>query len=182
MGKLTERQLLWVTVGTAVALTGGITALVISDRGEIATIEDAVYNPDSGLERRMREADVEIKKTKDREDQVIVFREVASRELEILPQRQQIADFHMNLTTFLTQAGASFSKIPENAPKESELGHGVYVTPNTVEFTADSASLLRFLNMALIEKDTNIVSTAGIEPQRPVAVCSCIGDHAPETM
>ena len=140
MVKLSERQLLWATIGTALAVTGGITALVFSDRDEIRVTEESI----SGLGERIREADVEIHKTKDREDQVIVFREVQSRELEILPQKQQIADFHMNLTTFLTQAGASFSKIPENAPKESELARGVYVTPNTVEFTADKVGVFPY--------------------------------------
>jgi hypothetical protein len=138
-------------------VTGGITALVFSDRDEIRETEEAI----TSLGERIRAADFEIHKTKDREDQVIVFREVQSRELEILPQKQQIADFHMNLTTFLTQAGASFSKIPENAPKESELARGVYVTPNTVEFTADSASLLRFVNM--IENDPRLVAVKGLK-------------------
>jgi hypothetical protein len=161
VAKLTERQLLWTTIGVSVVLSGGITALVFSDRAEIQQIEDAIHDPDAGLERRIRDADVEIRKTKDREDAVVVFREVQGREMEILPQRQQVADFHMNLTTFLTQAGASFSKIPENAPKESELARGVFVTPNTIEFTADAASLLRVVNM--IENDRRLVAVKGLK-------------------
>ena len=32
----------------------------------------------------------------------------------------------------LSQAGARFTKLPENAPKESEVAPGVYVTPNAL--------------------------------------------------
>src|SRR5207247_2514454 len=127
------------------------------DRQEIDDTQEKIEE----LDTQISAADVEIKKTKDREDKVIVFRAVASRELEILPQKQQIADFHANLTTFLTQAGAKLTKIPENSPKESELARGVYVTPNTIECEADSASLLRLVNQ--IEIDPRLVSVVGLK-------------------
>jgi hypothetical protein len=157
VAKLSERQRLWLTIGASVLATGGVTFLVFSDREKIRVAEDEIVQ----LEERIEAANVEIRQTKDREDKVIVFRHVQARELQILPQRQQIADFHSSLTTFLQQAGASFSKIPENAPKESELARGVYVTSNTVEFTADSRSLLAFLNM--IENDERLVAVKGLK-------------------
>lgn len=156
MAKLTERSRLLLTIGAAVVATGGMTALVFRDRGEIRTIEEAIQ----GYDERIAAADVEIRKTKDREDEVIVFREVQSRELEILPKQQEIANFHANLTTFLTNAGAKFSKLPESAPKESELARGVFVTPNTIECEADATSLLRLVN--LIENDPRLVAVKGL--------------------
>lgn len=157
MAKLSEKQRLWLTIGASVALTGGITALVFNDRTQIRETEEEI----ASLEQRIELADVEIRKTKDREDEVIVFREVQDRELSILPTKQRIADFHSNLTTFLTQAGARFTKLPENAPKESELAKGVYVTPNAVECEADAASLLRLFNM--IENDERLVAIKGFK-------------------
>ena len=157
MAKLSERQRLWLTIGASLLATGGVTFLVLSDREKIRVAEEEIAE----LEQRIEASNVEIRQTKDREDKVIVFRHVQARELQILPQRQQIADFHSSLTTFLQQAGASFSKIPENAPKESELARGVYVTSNTVEFTADSRSLLSFLNM--IENDERLVAVKGLK-------------------
>ena len=132
MAKLTEKSRLWLTVAASLVATGGMTAMVFSDRGDIRATEDEIV----ALDERIESADVEIRKTKDREDEVIVFRAVQNRELEILPKQQEIANFHANLTTFLTNAGARFTKMPENAPKESELTHGVYVTPNTIECVA----------------------------------------------
>lgn len=167
MAKLSEKQRLWLTIGASVALTGGITALIFNDRTQIRETEEEI----ASLEQRIGLADVEIRKTKDREDEVIVFREVQDRELSILPTKQRIADFHSNLTLFLTQAGARFTKLPENAPKESELTKGVYVTPNAVECEADAGSLLRLFNM--IENDERLVAIkgfkvkAGAKPKEP---------------
>ena len=157
MAKLSERQRLWVTIAVSVVLTGGVTALILMDRSEIQETEEAI----GGLDDRISAADAEIRQTKARENEVLVFREVQARELEILPRMQQIADFHSNLTTFLTQAGARFTKLPDNAPKESELARGVFVTPNTIEFEADAASLLRLINM--IEIDPRLVAVKGLK-------------------
>ena len=156
MTKITERGRLWLTIGASVLVTGGITSLVFSDRADIKATEEDI----ASLDERIETADVEIRKTKDREDEVIVFREVQNRELEILPKQQEIANFHANLTTFLTNAGARFTKMPENAPKESELTRGVFVTPNTIECEADSTALLRLVN--LIENDPRLVAVKGL--------------------
>ena len=155
MAKLSERQRLWLTIGASVLLTGGITALVFVDRKEIEETNTSIEE----LEGRIQAADVEIKKTREREDRVIVFREVSNRELAILPQKQQVADFHANLTSFLTVAGARFTKLPDSAPKESELARGIYVTPNTIECEADAASLLTLINT--IESDQRLVAIKG---------------------
>ncbi len=156
MAKITERGRLWLTIGASVLVAGGITALVFSDRADIKATEEEI----ASLDERIEMADVEIRKTKDREDEVIVFREVQNRELEILPKQQEIANFHANLTVFLTNAGARFTKMPENSPKESELTRGVYVTPNTIECEADSTALLRLVN--LIENDPRLVAVKGL--------------------
>ncbi|MCC7136946.1 MAG: hypothetical protein IT460_00790 [Planctomycetes bacterium] len=157
MAKLSERQRLWLTIGASVALSGGVVAMTLMDRKEIERTEEEI----AALDVRIASADAEIAKTKDREDEVIVFRAVKDRELEILPRHQEIAEFHANLTTFLTQAGARFTKLPENAPKESELARGVFVTPNGLEFEADAAALLRLVNM--IEIDPRLVAVKGLK-------------------
>lgn len=157
MAKLNEKGRLWLTIGASVLATGGMTTLVFADRSEIKTAEEEI----ASLDGRIDAADIEIRKTKDREDEVIVFREVQNRELEILPKQQEIANFHLNLTTFLTNAGARFTKMPENAPKESELTRGVFVTPNTIECEADATALLRLVN--LIENDPRLVAVKGLQ-------------------
>ena len=51
--------------------------------------------------------------------------------------------------------------MPENAPKESELTRGVFVTPNTIECEADATALLRLVN--LIENDPRLVAVKGLK-------------------
>lgn len=157
MATLSEKQRLLLTIGAAVVVTGGITAMVFADRGEIEDTEAEI----AVLDERIQSADAEIRKTRDREDDVIVFRGVRDRELEILPRHQEIAEFQANLTAFFSQAGARFVKLPENAPKESEVAPGVYVTPNALECEADAPSLLRLVNM--IEIDPRLVAVKGLK-------------------
>lgn len=171
MSKMSERQRLGVTIGASVVLAGGVTALVFLDRKEI---EDTDANI-ARLDQKIESAEVEIRKTKEREDKVIVYREVAPRELEILPQKQQIADFHAGLAAALAQTGMRLSKLPENSAKDSELALGVYVTPTTLECEGDAASFLRFVNM--VENDPRLSTITGFKVKggaRPRE-----GDHFP---
>ena len=82
MAKLTEKKRLLLTIGVAVALTGGLTALIFSDRSEIETLQSDIEE----LDTRIAAADVEIRKTREREDKVVVFRAVEARELAVLPR------------------------------------------------------------------------------------------------
>ena len=110
MSKLSERQRLILTIVVSTLLTGGLVALILKDRAEIDTVRQEI----ASLDQRIRAADVEIRKTKSREDKVLVFRAVESRELAVLPTKQKIASFHRNLSTFLASAGLDFQELPES--------------------------------------------------------------------
>ena len=86
MRKLSEKQLLILTIAVSVLLTGGLVALILGDKNEIEGIEGEI----SAIEQQIQVCDVEIAKTKTREDKVLVFRAVESRELAILPTAQKI--------------------------------------------------------------------------------------------
>jgi hypothetical protein len=154
--KLTEKKRLLLTIGVAVALTGGLTALIFSDRGEIETLQSDIEELDS----RIGAADIEIRKTREREDKVVVFRAVEARELAVLPDQQKIADFYRNLGKFFAAAGLKFRELPESHAVESDLAKGIFVTRNQVECQGDAASLLKFLNM--VENDPRLVSIKGL--------------------
>jgi hypothetical protein len=155
--KLSERQRVGVTIGASVLLAGGITALVFLDRKDIEDTEANIAR----LDQKIQAAEVEIRKTKEREDKVIVYREVAPRELGILPQKQQIADYFASLASALSQTGVRLTKVPDSAPKESELAKGVYVTANTIECDGDAASFLRLVNT--IENDERLSTITGFK-------------------
>ena len=157
MSKLTEKKRLLLTIGVATALTGGLVALIFSDRGEIASLTGEI----EALDERIASADVEIRRTHDREDKVVVFRAVEARELAVLPDQQKIAEFYRNLSKFFVAAGLKFSEMPESHAVESDLAKGIYVTRNQVECQGDAAALLKFLNM--VENDPRLVSIKGLK-------------------
>jgi len=157
VSKLSERQRLILTIAVTVLMTGGLLALILKDRNEIEATNDEIATLDS----RVRAAEVEIRKTKDREDKVLVYRAVEERELAVLPTKQEIANFHRDLSLYLAQAGLRFQELPESTPVESSLAKGIFVTRTVLSCGGDSAALLRFLNM--IENDERLVSVKGLK-------------------
>lgn len=153
--KFTEKQLLAITIGTAVLITGVLGALIMNDRGEIEKIEGEITT----LEAQIRACDVEIRKTPQREEDVLVFRAVEKREVAVLPSKQKIADFLRNLSQFFDRAGVRFQNAPESSPKESELAKGIYETRTNLSFGGDSASVLKFMN--LVENDPRLIAIKG---------------------
>ena len=157
MSKLSERQRLILTIAVTVLITGGLLALIFKDRSEIEATNDEIATLDS----RIRAAEVEIRKTKDREDKVLVYRAVEERELAVLPTKQEIANFHRDLSLYLAQAGLRFQELPESTPVESGLSKGIFVTRTVLTCGGESSALLRFLNM--IENDERLVSVKGLK-------------------
>jgi hypothetical protein len=159
VSKLSERQRLIVTIAVTVLITGGLLALILNDRGEIDLLEDEIASLDS----RIRAADLEIRKTRAREDRVLVFRAVEERELAVLPTQQRIAAFHRNLSTFLASSSLYFVELPESTPVESELAKGIYVTRSTLTCRGDAAALIKFIN--IMENDPRLVAIKGFRVQ-----------------
>ncbi|MDJ0973609.1 MAG: hypothetical protein QNJ98_04050 [Planctomycetota bacterium] len=172
MRKLSEKQLLILTIAVSVLLTGGLVALILGDKNEIEGIEGEI----SAIEQQIQVCDVEIAKTKNREDKVLVFRAVESRELAILPTAQKIADFLRNLSTFFAAAGIDFSQAPESSPNESELAKGINETRTKLTLAGDAPAILRFMNM--VENDPRLVAIKGftlsagqkdrMDPNKPI--------------
>jgi len=155
--KLTEKKRLLLTIGVSVLVTGGLVALVLSDRSEIESLETEIGD----LDTRIEAADLEIERTADREEKVVVFRAVESRELAILPSEQKIAEFYQGLSKFFVAAGLRFRELPESQPVESDLAKGIYVTRSVVEGQGEASSILKFLNM--LENDPRLASIKGLK-------------------
>jgi hypothetical protein len=155
--KLSEKKRLLLTVVVAVLFTGGLVALILNDRSEIAVLEGEITE----LDARIAAADVEIQKTPEREQKVVVFRAVETRELAILPDQQKIAEFYQGLSKFFVAANLRFRELPESTPVESDLSKGIYVTRSVVEGQGDAAAILKFIN--LLENDPRLVAVKGLK-------------------
>jgi hypothetical protein len=157
VSKLSEKKRLLLTIATSVLITGGLVALIMNDRSEIEGLQSEIGD----LDQRISLADVEIRKTSDREERVVVFRAVEEKELDILPSEQKIAEFYHGLSKFFVAAGLRFRELPESQPVESDLAKGIYVTRSVVEGQGDSGAILKFLNM--LENDPRLVSIKGLK-------------------
>lgn len=155
MKNLSERQRLVLTILASVLLSGGLLAVVYSDRTEIEQIEGEIEE----LDTRIHAAAVEAAKIPEREDKVLVFRAVEDRELAILPTEQRIADFQRGLSANLAAAGLRFTELPESSPEDSELARGIRSTRMKLKGGGDAASILKFMNM--IENDPRLVAVKG---------------------
>lgn len=172
MANPSEKKRLLLTIGVSAVLVGVLTWLILEDHGEIEAVEGEIET----LEERIRAADVEIKRTTEREDKVVVFRAVEKKELEILPSKQKIAEFYSGLSKFFQAAGLRFRELPESKPVESDLAKGIFVTRSRVEGQGDAAAILKFINM--LENDPRLVSVRGLkidaarnqpdDPQAPI--------------
>lgn len=157
MSNLSEKQLLVLTIGVAVVLTGGLLFLVYQDREEVDAIETEI----SALETRLQGAEIEVRKIPKREDKVLQFRAVEPRELAVLPTEQHIAEFHRQLAGFFSTAGMRFQELPESSPEDSELAKGIRVTRNRLKGLGDANSIIKFINM--IENDPRLVAVKGFK-------------------
>lgn len=156
MAKMSDRKRLFLVVGACVLVAGGLGALAYADRQEVETIETEIQGLDADIAR----ANAEIAKIRKREDDLIVFRAVEEKELDILPKEQEIADFQASLSGYLSSSGARFKKIPDNVTKQSELAAGVWVTPNTLDFDADARALLRLIHT--LEMSPRLTAVKGL--------------------
>lgn len=157
MSNLSERQRLVLTIAVSVVLTGVLLFLVFSDRTEIQENEEEI----SALDVRLQAAEIERRKIPGREKEVLVYRAVEKSELAVLPSEQRIADFHRNLSTFLSAADMRFQELPESSAEDSELAKGIRVTRNKLKGRGDATSILKFVNM--IENDPRLVAIKGLK-------------------
>jgi hypothetical protein len=157
VSKLSERQRLVLTISVSVLLTGVLLFLVFSDRSEIQACEEEI----DALDARLQAAEIERRKIPGREKEVLIFRAVEASELAVLPSQQRIADFHRNLSTFLSAADMRFQELPESEEEDSDLAKGIRVTRNKLKGRGDSTSILKFVNM--IENDPRLVAVKGLK-------------------
>jgi Tfp pilus assembly protein PilO len=146
VSRLTEKQLLFLTIGITVLLAGGLGFLIWSDLEEIK--EEEAKTAD--LRRRITAAEVEIAKRPEREFQVIADREVAEREVAFLPEAEEIEDFWEVLETYARESGVRISEIaPSNGGSRGKRGPDgpIASVPQVMSLRGTVDEFLRFINL-----------------------------------
>lgn len=162
MAKLSEKQLLFGTVGITTLLVGSIGFLIWQDFGTIGEEEALVKD----LQDKIAVAEDEIAKIPAREFQAIGNREIADKEVEFLPAETEIEDFWEVLERFAIESGVKISKIQATGggrrSRRAKKGSDAITQVNQVmNLRATVAEFLRFIN--LIENYDRIINVVDFE-------------------
>ena len=159
MTRLTEKQLLLLTIGITVLISGGLGFLIWSD---FRTIEEEKARK-ADLDRQIEAAEKEIAVRPDREYRVIANREISDREVAFLPEEEEIETFWEVLEGFAQDAGVRISEIaPSSIQRSGRDKKGAETTistvPQVLSLRGSIDEFLRFINM--IENYERIINVA----------------------
>jgi hypothetical protein len=158
--RLTEKQLLLLTIGITVLISGGLGFLIWSD---FRTIEEEKARK-ADLDRQIEAAEKEIDLRPDREYRVIANREISDREVAFLPEEEEIETFWEVLEGFAQDAGVRISEIAPSSiqragrDKKGAAETTISTVPQVLSLRGSIDEFLRFINM--IENYERIINVA----------------------
>jgi Tfp pilus assembly protein PilO len=156
VNKLSEKQLLILTVGVAVLLTGGLGYLIWRDLEQVKACEAKT----SSLKDQIQAAQSEIDQTPVRESRVIANREITDRETAILPEETEIETFWEVIERFADESGVQIYKISNNTaratPGRKGSSSGIESVEQVLSLKATTDEFLRFMN--LVENYDRIIN------------------------
>jgi len=152
VNRLSEKQLLLVTIGVTLLLCSGIGWLIWGDLDEIEQEETKTAT----LRQDISKAEAEISKIPTREYRVIANREIADREVAFLPAAEDIENFWEILERYAAESGIRISEIAPTGGKKKKVSGPIKSVPQilTVKGTVDE--FLRFMN--LVENHDRIIN------------------------
>lgn len=159
MTRLTEKQLLLLTIGITVLIAGGLGFLIWSD---LRTIEE-VKAKKADLDRQTEAAEKEIALRPDREYRVIANREISDREVAFLPEEEEIETFWEVLEGFAQDSGVLISEIAPSSIQRGGRGKKggestISTVPQVLSLRGTVDEFLRFINM--IENYERIINVS----------------------
>ncbi len=151
MSRLSEKQLLILTIGITVLLLSGLSWLIWSDLEAVEEEEAKIEQ----LEGQIAATEKEIATIPEREYRVIADREIADKEVAFLPSEEDIESFWEVLERFADEAGLRISEIsPSNMGRR---GKGtIQSVPQMLTVRGTIDEFLRFIN--LVENYERIIN------------------------
>lgn len=153
MSRLSEKQLLILTVGVAVLLAAGLGFLIWRDFKAVGDEERRIEE----LKAQIQTADQEIAQIPAREYRVIANREIAEKEVAFLPEDSEIETFWDVLERFAAESGVSISEIAPTDARGSSAGKGpIQSVAQVLSLRGSIDQFLRFIN--LVENYERIIN------------------------
>jgi Tfp pilus assembly protein PilO len=146
--RLTEKQLLLLTIGITVLIAGGLGFLIWSD---LRTIDEEKAKK-ADLDRQIDAAEKEIALRPDREYRVIANREISDKEVAFLPEEEEIETFWEVIEGFAQDSGVRISEIAPSSIQRSGRGKKgaestISTVPQVLSLRGTVDEFLRFINM-----------------------------------
>ncbi len=160
MTRLTEKQLLLLTIGITVLISGGLGFLIWSD---FRTIEEETVRKQD-FDRQIEAAEKEIALRPDREYKVIANREISDREVAFLPEEEEIETFWEVLERFGQDSGVRITEIAPSSiqrsgrDKKGAAETTISTVPQVLSLRGTVDEFLRFINM--IENYERIINVS----------------------
>ncbi len=154
MNRLTEKQLLILTISVAVVLSGGLGFLIWSDLKTIDEEEGKI----EALRTQIAGAEREVALIPQREFRAIANREIAAREVAFLPELSEIEEFWNVLERYASESGVQISEIaPSNAGRRRKKKKtSIRPIPQVMSLRGTADEFLRFINA--IENHDRIIN------------------------
>jgi len=153
VSRLSEKQLLILTIGITVLLAGGLGFLIWSDFKAIEEEEQRIAQ----LQQQIQSADQEIAQIPQREYRVIANREISDKEVAFLPEESEIETFWEVLERFAEEAGVRISEIaPADARGLSGAQGSIQSVAQLLSLRGSIDQFLRFIN--LVENYDRIIN------------------------
>jgi Tfp pilus assembly protein PilO len=154
MNRLSEKQLLIVTVAITVLLTGGLGFLIWSDLQKVEEEEKKIAD----LRTQIEAAQAEIDQIESREYRVIANREISEKEVAFLPSQTEIENFWDVLERFAEESGVRISGISSKGQsrRSKKVKSTIQSVPQIMSLTATTEEFLHFLN--LLENYDRLIS------------------------
>ena len=153
MNRLTEKQLLILTIGITVLLSGGLGFFIWSDLETVKEEEHKLADVRAQIDSAQREID----QRQTREYRVIANREKSQQEVAFLPSATEIENFWDVLERFAEESGVRISAILSKGSSSRRRGKStIDSVPQLITLTATTEEFLRFLN--LVENYDRIIA------------------------
>lgn len=173
MGRFTEKQMLLATVLVSCLMVGAFGVLIYMDLDAIYAAEVTDASPEAaeiadpeqwGERRKIYELEIKKKaaaeqaaKIPEREQDVIVYREIVQRDAQILPNFDDVNKLVDTIGEFERLSGVVLTEVSKLNPEKDAKGKAIRTMPISLKFSGTFDQTLKFIN--LFESLDRIVNT-----------------------
>lgn len=174
MNKLSEKQLLLLTIAGSLVFVLGFCGLIYWDLDRIYAAEITEENPEAAeitepeqwgelrhiqeIQKEIEVARAEAEQIPKREQDVIVYREIVARDAAILPSEDEVNRLAVTIGDFERMAGVTLTRVTD-LNTSSAKGEAIAKIPIKLQLTGTFDETLKFINLfETLDRIVNVTS------------------------